>query len=165
MVTEDVRSRLMLETIYENKIIMEAIVEHLLQEGWFGDKLANIKNSAVAEFVKNKAAQLSKKIVDFGSDSLQAINKYSIGPILRLGGLTAGVVISGFTGELLIKVMEFIEKHGKKLRNVFERCATEYANSKGVITRMDYTVEGSDDKYSMRFYKKDMVWRVLNVSD
>ena len=62
--------------------------------------------------------------------------------------------------------MDFIEKNGKGLTNTFERCATMYANSKGVITKMDYTVGGDKNKtYSMRFYKKDMVWRILNTSD
>ena len=83
-----------------------------------------------------------------------------------MGGIAVGVITGGLGAELLIKAMDFIERNGKGLRNTFERCATMYANSKGVITKMDYTVGGdANKKYSMRFYKKDMVWRVLNVSD
>ena len=165
MAAEDVRSRLLAEAVCENGAIMEAVAERLLAEGWFGDQLAKIKNSNIVKFVKDKAQQLGKKLSDAGSKTLEAVTKYSIGPMLRLGGITVGAIVSGFNAELVIKAMEFVEKHGKKLKNTFDRFQTEYANSKGVITRMDYKVEGSDSKYSMRFYKKDMVWRVLNVSD
>ena len=53
MITEEVRSRFMLESIYENQMIMEAVTERLLREGWFGDKLAKLKNSKAAQFVKD----------------------------------------------------------------------------------------------------------------
>ena len=166
MVNEGVRNRLMLESVYENRMIMEAVTERMLREGWFGDKLAKLKNTKAAKFVKDQSAKLGKKMADIGSKGIQAVTKYSIGPILQLGGIAIGVITGGLGAELLIKAMDFIEKNGKGLRNTFERCATMYANSKGVITKMNYTVGGDKNKkYSMRFYQKDMVWRVLNVSD
>lgn len=62
--------------------------------------------------------------------------------------------------------MDFLERNGKQLKNSFDRMATMYANSKGVITKADYTLDGDAKKrYSMRFYQKDMVWRVLNIDD
>lgn len=94
------------------------------------------------------------------------MTKYSIGPILSLGGLAAGIFTGGLGAELIIKAMDFIEKNGKQLKNTFERCATMYANTKGVITKADYHLKEDEKKtYSMRFYEKDMVWRILNTSD
>ena len=147
-------------------MILEAVAWRLLREGWFGDKLAKLKNSKAAEFVKQKSAQLGKKLADAGSKALQATTKYSIGPILSLGGLAVGAFTGGLGAELIIKAMDFVERNGKQLRNSFERCATMYANAKGVVTKMDYHLAGDEKKtYSMRFYAKDMVWRVLNTQD
>ena len=70
MITEEIRSRFMLESIYENQIIMEAVAERMLREGWFGDKLAKLKNTKAAQFIKNQSAKLGKKLADVGSKSL-----------------------------------------------------------------------------------------------
>lgn len=70
MVNEDVRNRLMLESVYENQMIMEAVTERMLREGWFGDKLAKLKNTKVAEFVKDQSAKLGKKMADIGSKGI-----------------------------------------------------------------------------------------------
>ena len=101
-----------------------------------------------------------------GKKGIETCTKYSIVPILKLGGIALGAVTGGWGAELIIKTMDLIEKQGKNLRNTFERVMTKYANSKGVITYMDYHLEGNKDKtYSMRFYTKEMVWRVLNLND
>jgi uncharacterized protein (UPF0147 family) len=70
MITEETRSRFMLESIYENQIIMEAVTERMLREGWFGDKLAKLKNTKAAQFIKDQSAKLGKKLADVGSKSL-----------------------------------------------------------------------------------------------
>ena len=70
MINEDVRNRLMLESVYENRMIMEAVTERMLREGWFGDKLAKLKNTKVAEFVKDQSAKLGKKMADIGSKGI-----------------------------------------------------------------------------------------------
>ena len=70
MITEEIRSRFMLESIYENQIIMEAVTERMLREGWFGDKLAKLKNTKAAQFIKDQSAKLGKKLADVGSKSL-----------------------------------------------------------------------------------------------
>ena len=76
------------------------------------------------------------------------------------------IITGGWAAATVLKVIYVIEKKGKILRNSFERAYTRFANSKGVITKMDFNINGKkDSKYSMRFYVKDMVWRVLNVGD
>jgi hypothetical protein len=105
-------------------MIMEAITEKFICEGWFGDALKKVKNSNVTKFIKDKSAEFSKKLADVGSETLIGISKYSIGPILKLGGITIGAITSGLGAELILKAMDFIEKNGKKITNTFERFAT-----------------------------------------
>lgn len=112
-VTESDRQALMLESACSNRVILEAVTEKLLREGWFGDKLAKLKNSKAADFVKQKSAQLGRKLADAGSKALQATTKYSISPILSLGGLAVGVFTGGLGAELIIKAMDFVERNGK----------------------------------------------------
>ena len=77
-----------------------------------------------------------------------------------------GIFTGGLLGELLVKAMYIMERQGKYLKAAFERNMTAYANSKGAIARFDYLLDGDKKKkYSMRFYGKDLVWRVLNLSD
>ena len=76
------------------------------------------------------------------------------------------VATGGWGAALLLRCTYALERHGKSLRNSFERQWTKFANSGGVFTRMDFKIEGQEKSaYSMRFYSKDMVWRVLNVTD
>lgn len=176
-ISESLRTRLMFESVCENEIICEAIAERMIEEGWFGDaarkamELAKkgaekVGNSEAMQKLAGLTKQVGAKIADVSKKGMEACTKYSIGPMLSLGGIGLGVITGGWGAELIIKAMDLIEKQGKQLRNSFERVQTMYANSKGVITKMDYTVGGDKDKtYSMRFYDKDMVWRVLNTSD
>lgn len=70
MISKSERAGLLLESACRNEMIMEAVVERLIAEGWFGDKLAKLKNSKAAEFVKQKSAQLGKKLADVGSKGI-----------------------------------------------------------------------------------------------
>lgn len=166
MISRSERDQLIVESMCKNSLVMEAITQRLVMEGWFGDKLAKLKNSKATEFIKQKSAQLGKKLADVGSKGIQTMTKYSIGPMLQLGGIAIGAITSGLYAELIIKAMDFVERNGKAVKNTFERCATAFANSRGVITKVDYHLTGDEKKtYSMRFYEKEMVWRILNTSD
>ena len=158
IITEDEKSQFLLEAILENEDFQNSVANMMINEGFFGKALG-----AISKAIPDKVKQ---KVKDFGSKTIQAVTKGAIGPILSLGGLGMSIITGGWAAATVLKVMYVIEKKGKILRNSFERAYTQFANSKGVITKMDFSIDGKkDSKYSMRFYVKDMVWRVLNVGD
>lgn len=158
LITEDEKNQFLLEALLENEDFQNSVANLMITEGFFGKALG-----AISKAIPDKVKQ---KVKDFGSKTIQAVTKGAIGPILSLGGLGMSILTGGWAATTILKVMYVIEKKGKILRNSFERAYTQFANSKGVITKMDFSIDGKkDSKYSMRFYVKDMVWRVLNVND
>ncbi len=159
------RQMLMLEAICGNDFIMEALAERLVSEGFFGDMFGKVKNSKAAQGMKAVAKNIASKLVDASKKGLQTFSKYSIGPILSLAGVGVGILTGGALAELAIKAMDIVEKNGSGLKNSFDRAMSKYANSKGVITNMNFKAAGGKKNYSLRFYKKDLVWRLINVDD
>ena len=158
LITEDEKNQFLLEALLENEEFQNSIANMMINEGIFGKALG-----AISKVIPDKVKQ---KVKDFGSKTIQMVTKGAIGPILSLGGLGLSIITGGWAAATVLKVIYVIEKKGKILRNSFERAYTRFANSKGVITKMDFNINGKkDSKYSMRFYVKDMVWRVLNVGD
>ncbi len=138
-------------------MMQEAIARRLIAEGFFSDMKSKFKKKMSALGSKLKTASMS---------GLQKLSKSSIGPMLSLAGVGVGILTGGLGAELILKTMDIIERKGKYIRNAFERTYTKFANTKGVMTKIDFTV-GNDEKkkYSARFYSKDLVWRVLNTAD
>lgn len=159
------RGFLMLEAACGNDFLMEALAERLVKEGFFGDVMSKIKNSKTVQGIKGVAKKMSSKLADASKKGLQKFSKYSIGPILSLAGVGVGILTGGALAELAIKAMDIVERNGKGLRDSFNRAMSKYANSKGVITRMDFKSEDGKNGYSLRFYMKDMVWRLINLED
>ena len=158
LITEDEKNQFLLEALLENEEFQNSVANLMITEGFFGKAFG-----AISKVIPDKVKQ---KVKDFGSKTIQAMTKGAIGPILSLGGLGLSIITGGWAAATALKVIYVIEKKGKILRNSFERAYTRFANSKGVITKMDFNINGKkDSKYSMRFYVKDMVWRVLNVGD
>lgn len=156
-ITEDQKQQYMLEFIFENKMMTDAIARRLVAEGIFSNMKAKFKA---------KMSDLGKKLKSATMTGLQRLSKSAFGPMLSLVGIGAGILTGGLAAELIVKAMYVLERRGKYLKNAFERSYTKYANSKGVLTRMDFTIDGDKKKkYSMRFYDKDKVWRVINVAD
>ena len=156
----------MFEAVCENDVICEAVAQRLIAEGFFKNMLTKVKNSKVAGALKDVTASLGKKMKDLGTKTLEGLTKYSVGPILSLGGIAVGIVTGGLGAELILKTMDVIERHGKKLRNTFERTYTSFVNSKGVITKMNFSIKDNEKKkYSLRFYQKELVWRMVNLTD
>ena len=166
LITEAQKNQFLFEAVCKNDIICEAVVQRLIAEGFFKNMLTKAKNSKAAGALKDVTASLGKKMKDLGTKTLEGMTKYSVGPILSLAGIATGIATGGLGAELILKTMDIIERHGKKLRNTFERAYTDFANSKGVITKMNFSVKGDEKKkYSLRFYQKDLVWRMANLSD
>lgn len=166
LITEAQQKQFLFEAVCENDIICEAVAQRLIAEGFFKNMLTKVKNSKAAGALKDVTASLGKKMKDLGTKALEGMTKYSIGPILSLGGIAVGIATGGLGAELILKTMDVIERHGKKLRNTFERTYTNFANSKGVITKMNFSIKGEEKKkYSLRFYQKDLVWRMANLTD
>lgn len=142
--SEEQKTYLPYNCLFESETFITEM-EYMLTEGW-------LKN-------------LGSKIADTSKKALATVGKKSIGPILGLAGLSVSVLTGGAIPTILIKAMDFLEKNGKQLRNSFERVYTTFKNSKGIITRMNFKTKNNKSEYSLRFYQKDMVWRLLNTSD
>ena len=154
LLTENEKHCIVLDALLESKEYQDAICYIVLNEGWLGDK------------IKSVGKAIGGKLKDVSGKTVQFLTKSAIVPMLSLGSLSMSIFTGGWAAAGILKLMYFIERQGKKLRNGFERTYTRYANSKGTIAMMDFAIQGNKDlKYSMRFYEKDKVWRVLNTSD
>ena len=143
----------MFESIIEMDELAESMAYSMLNEGMF-------------DSLKSGFKAVKDKLADVGKSAIKGLTKGAIGPILSLGGLGISIVTGGWAAATILRLMYIVEKQGKKLRNGFERAYTKYANSKGSIASLSFSIDGDKDKkYAMRFYEKDLVWRVLNVSD
>ena len=148
----------------KQQIMLDALLECKDFQEWLCS--SNMVNEGLFSAIGDAAKALGKKVKELGGKAIQSVTKGAIMPILSLGSLSASIFTGGWAAAGILKLMYIIEKQGKKLRNGFEKAYTMYANSKGAIAKMDFSIEGKKDlKYSMRFYEKDMVWRVINTSD
>ena len=154
LLTESEEQCIYLDALLESKQYQDAICQMMLNEGWLGDK------------IKSVGKAIGSKLKDVSGKAIQAMTKGAMMPMLSLAGLATSIYTGGWAAAGAVKLMYLIEKQGKKLRNGFERAYTRYANSKGTIAEMDFAIKDKKDlTYAMRFYEKDMVWRVLNTSD
>lgn len=154
LLTESEKQCILLDVLLESKEYQDAICQMMLNEGWLGDK------------IKSVGKAIGNKLKDVGGKTVQILTKSALVPMLSLGSLSLSIFTGGWAAAGILKLMYIIEKQGKKLRNGFERAYTRYANSKGAIAEMDFAIQDKKDlKYAMRFYEKDLVWRVLNTSD
>lgn len=152
--TEDEKQAVYMDMLIESEEYRDAVYRVLLNEGWLGDKLKGIGKA------------IGRKLKDIGGKTVQFLTKSAVMPMLSLASLSLSIYTGGWAATGILKLMYLIEKQGKKIRNAFARAYTKFANSRGVIAKMDFSIEGEKNlKYAMRFYEKDMVWRVLNVSD
>lgn len=163
MLTEDLKQQILFRSICENKDFQDACCymickDILLTEGWALDAFKKV-SGLIPDKVKSK-------VKDFTTKTIQTLTSKTMNGILALGGLAAAIYTGGWAATAILRVMYIIEKQGKKIRNAFERCYTRFANSRGIMTQMDFALkESKNKKYSMRFYAKDMVWRVINTED
>lgn len=163
VLTETMKNKIFLKSLCENKDFQEAccymlLSDYLITEGWIGNAFKKLTN-----LIPDKVKQ---KVKDFSVKTLKTLTSKTMGAILSLGGLALSIFTGGWAATAILRVMYTIEKQGKKIRNAFESCYTRFANSRGIMTQMDFSLKDSKDKkYSMRFYTKDMVWRVINTAD
>lgn len=154
MLTEDEKQCIYLDMLLESEEYQDAIYQSLLNESWLGDKIRGIGKA------------IGGKLKDIGGKTVQFLTKSTIMPMLSLGNLAVSIFTGGWAAAGILKLIYFFEKQGKRLRNGFEKAYTMYKNMKGTIATMDFKIQDNKSlKYSMRFYKKDLTWRVLNVSD
>lgn len=153
LLTEEQKNQLMLESIIDMDEFAEAAAYSMLNEGMFSS-------------IKSGFKAVKDKLADAGKSALTSLTKGAITPMLSLVGIGFGIVTGGWAATAIVKLMYIIEKQGKKLRNGFEKAYTKYANSKGAIASMSFSIkDDADKKYAMRFYEKDLVWRVINTAD
>jgi hypothetical protein len=179
VITETQKNYLMLESIVSQDKYIDAITYQLLQEGFF-DTVKGLTKTAIkgGKAAIKGAAGLTKaaygklpekfrnKIASIKDAVLEKIRDGALAPILKIAGITTMVLTGAWGIGLLIAVLMLIDRYGKQLKAAFEKQWTRFANSKGVITQMDFAIKDKPDlKYSARFYVKDMTWRVLNVSN
>lgn len=156
--TEKQKQEVFISALLESKVFQDAMCQQLISEGFFGDAFKKLSNKIPDKF--------KQKVKDFSAKTLKTLGSGTFQGLLSLGGIAMSVATGGWGAALLLRCTYALERHGKSLRNSFERQWTKFANSGGVFTRMDFKIEGQEKSaYSMRFYSKDMVWRVLNVAD
>lgn len=153
LLAEDTKQQLLLESITSMDEFAEAAAYSMVNEGIF-------------DSLKSGFKAVKSKLADAGSKAIAGLTKGAIGPMLSLAGLGVSIATGGWAAATILRLIYLVEKQGKKLRNGFERAYTRYANSKGAIASASFSIDGEKDKkYAMRFYEKDLVWRVLNLSD
>ena len=158
ILTEKIKNELTIKALCERQEFQNLVVEQLINEGFFG--------KAFDKFTSKISDKVNQKIKDFGAKTIKTITSKTTSAILSLGGIALSVATGGWAATLALKAIYAVERHGKVLRNAFERQYTRFANSKGIITEMNFSLKDKkDSKYAMRFYVKDMVWRVLNLQD
>ena len=158
ILTEKIKNELTIKALCERQEFQNLVVEQLINEGFFG--------KAFDKFTSKISDKVKQKIKDFGAKTIKTITSKTTSAILSLGGIALSVATGGWAATLALKAIYAVERHGKVLRNAFERQYTRFANSKGIITEMNFSLKDKkDSKYAMRFYVKDMVWRVLNLQD
>lgn len=153
VLTEDMKNVAMTNALLESQQFQKLIYEKMLNEG-------------ILSSLGSLAKKAGSAVKDFGAKAIKAVTNKSLQGILSLGGIATGILTGGLAAELVIRAMYAVERHGKVLKNAFERQYKRFANSKGVFAQMDFKIVGQEDSgYSMRFYSKDMTWRVLNTKD
>lgn len=156
LITEDLKTELMLESIVSNKDYQD-VIDRMITEGIL---------SKSAGFIWDKMKKAGSKVVDTSKNAIEFSVKHSIMPILKLAGTATQIVLFGWGPAIILKIMDTIEQHGKEIRNSFERWSDMFKNSKGTIARMDFAIKNdSKKKYSLRYYVIDQVWRGINVTD
>ena len=155
MLNEDMRKSPELEeemfydALLECKAYQEYLGSYMLNEG-LGDIWKGFKN----------------KVKEFSGKAIKTLTQSAIMPILSLGSIGMSVFTGGWAATGILRLMYAVERQGKKLRNSFERAYTTYANSKGIYAKMNFSIDkDKEQKYSLRFYEKDLVWRLINTTD
>lgn len=163
VLTEDMKTSMLLESLVESDEFIEAVTMRMINEGMLDEGFLGKAFDKLSSVIPDK---VKSKMKDFSMKAVKAITSKTTTAIASMAGLATGILTGGLAAELAIKAIYAVERHGKTLRNAFERQFTRFANSKGVISKMDFKIKDQkDSKYSMRFYVKDMCWRVLNTAD
>lgn len=172
LLTEDIKQKALLESIVMTDAFQAVVADymmknHLITEGFWSKALKAAGGAAAGAVIyKMMPSKWKDKVKDFSQKAVKILTDKTLSGIVSLGGLAVSTITGGWGATLALKAIYAVERHGKVLANAFERQFTRFANSKGVITSMDFKIKDQKDSgYSMRFYAKDMVWRVLNIKD
>ena len=153
MLTEETMQKAQICALLESKTFQGLLLQKMVNEGFF---------SALGDLAKKAGSAMA----DASAKAVKTVTSKAFAGALSLGGLAIGIFTGGLAAELVLKGIYAVERHGKALANAFERQYKRFANSKGVFAKMDFKIDGQEkSSYSMRFYSKDMVWRVLNTAD
>lgn len=115
------------ECTYDDAVVLTA----LLESHEFCDA---VYSSMVNEgFIKDMFSKAKDKLKNAGSKALKFLGNKTMQGILALGGLAASIATGGWGAALILRAMYIVERHGKQLRNAFERQWRRFANSGGVI--------------------------------
>ena len=115
------------ECTYDDAVVLTA----LLESHEFCDA---VSSSMVNEgFIKDMLNKAKDKLKNAGAKALKFLGDKTMQGILALGGLAASIATGGWGAALILRAMYIVERHGKQLRNAFERQWRRFANSGGVI--------------------------------
>jgi len=146
----------------ESSECTDFLAQYLLNEGFFDKVKSGLKGvfSKAASFVPEK---FKAKIKDLTGKALESLKNGSLAPILKIAGIGFLALTGAWGIALIVATMMLIEKHGKQLKYAMDRAWSRFADSKGVIAKMNFSTKGEKEShYSARFYSKDLTWRIIN---
>lgn len=186
-ITEHEKNCLLLESIVSEESFKDYIAYKLIQEGfwskaldvtkkagkmtWKGTKIAaKGLGTGLKSFVKGFYSllpeKLRKKIEHLTAKAIEAYKNGALAPILKIASIGTLILTGAWGIGLIIATFSLIERYGPRIKATMDKCWTTFANSKGVVARMDFNIKDNPElTYSARFYVKDLVWRVLNTSN
>lgn len=150
------------QALLESEVFLEAVCQDMILQEGFKD-LAGRAFNKVASWIPDKAKD---KMKDFSQKAVKLVSDKGVAGMLSIAGIGLGIISGGWGAALALTTMYAIQRHGKNLKASVERQFKKFANSRGVVAKMDFALEGKpDSRYSMRYYVDDQVWRVVNLSD
>lgn len=151
-----------MQALLESEAFLEVVCQDIMLEEGFKD-LAGKAFNKVASWIPAKAKD---KMKDFGQKALKLVSDRGVAGMLSIAGIGLGIISGGWGAALALTTMYAIQRHGKNLKATIERQFKKFANSRGVVAKMDFSLKGKPgSRYSMRYYIDDQIWRVVNTTD
>lgn len=188
-ITEHEKNCLLLESI----VFEESFKEYIAYKLLFEDKEPSFLDKTLEKFRKSKTwkgikivakglgntlkgyaqgfysllpEKVRKKIEHLTEKAIEAYKSGALAPILKIASIGTLILTGAWGIGLIIATFSLIERYGPRIKATMDKCWATFANSKGVVARMDFNIKNNPElTYSARFYVKDLAWRVLNTSN
>ena len=120
--TEAAKQKMFTQALLESETFRDAVVQQLIEEGW-GKALLGKAFNKLSNVIPDEA---KKKMKDFGAKAVSTLTSKTLAGLVSLGGLGVSVVTGGWAATLALRAIYAVERHGKQLRNAFERTYTKF---------------------------------------